>query len=196
MGEGRLAAYKKNASRRKAWIVFLDESGFSLIPSVRSTWAPRGQTPVLLHPFNWKRISAAGMIGYRYDGKRARLLVHTVPGAYNDELLADVLLDLRRHMRGAKVTLAWDGLPSHRSEFMKAFLARQRSWLVVERLPAYAPELNPVEGLWSNLKGGEFANRCELTIAALEDAADIAVERVSSNQQLLFSFLGKAGLSF
>lgn len=196
MGEGRLAAYKKNAKRRKAWIVFLDESGFSLIPSVRSTWAPRGQTPVLLHPFGWKRISAAGMIGYRYDGTRARLLIHTVPGAYNDELLVDVLRDLRRHLRGAKVTLVWDGLPSHRSRFMQDFVARQRSWLVVERLPAYAPELNPVEGLWSNLKGGEFANRCEVTVAGLEEATDVAVGRVGSNQQLLFSFLDKSGLSF
>jgi hypothetical protein len=196
VGEAGLAAYKKNAKRRKAWIVFLDESGFSLIPSVRSTWAPRGHTPVLLHPFGWKRISAAGMIGYRYDGQRARLLVHTVPGAYNDELLTDVLEDLSRHLRGAKVTLVWDGLPSHRSRLMQGFVRRQRSWLVVERLPAYAPELNPVEGLWSNLKGGEFANRCEVTVGGLEGATDAAVGRVGSNQQLLFSFLQKSGLSF
>jgi transposase len=40
---------------------------------------------------------------------------------------------------------------------MKAYLASQRSWLVVERLPAYAPELNPAEKLWANLKGGELA---------------------------------------
>jgi len=151
---------------------------------------------VLVHPFGWKRISAAAMIGYRYDGRRARLLVHTVAGAYNDELLADVLLDLRRHLRGAKATLLWDGLPSHRSRFMQHFLAQQRSWLVAERLPAYAPELNPVEGLWSNIKGRELANRCEATVSGLEDAAAVAVERVSSNQQLLFSFLHKSGLSF
>ena len=196
MGAGRLAAGKKNARRRKAWIVFLDESGFSLIPSVRATWAPRGRTPVLVHPFGWKRISAAGMIGYRYDGTRARLLLHTVPGAYNDELLTDVLLDLRRELRGAKVTLLWDGLPSHRSHLMQHFIARQRSWLVVERLPAYAPELNPVEGLWSNIKGRELANRCEDTVAGLEDAATDAVDRIGGSQQLLFSFLDKAGLSF
>ena len=42
---------------------------------------------------------------------------------------------------------------------MAAFVASQRSWLTVERLPAYAPELNPVEALWGNLKGQELANR-------------------------------------
>jgi transposase len=43
--------------------------------------------------------------------------------------------------------LLWDGLPAHRSRAMRAWLATQRSWLVVERLPAYATELNPTEGL-------------------------------------------------
>jgi hypothetical protein len=64
----------------------------------------------------------------------------------------------------------WNGLPSHRSRFMRAFLARQRSWLVVQRLPGYAPELNPVDGLWSNIKGREFAKRCEVRVAGLEAA--------------------------
>jgi DDE superfamily endonuclease len=59
---------------------------------------------------------------------------------------------------GEKATLLWDGLPVHRSRAMLAWLRAQRSWLVVERLPAYAPELNPVEGLWSSLKSVELAN--------------------------------------
>jgi transposase len=48
---------------------------------------------------------------------------------------------------------------------MRAWLNTQRSWLVVERLPAYAPELNPVEGLWSNLKSVELANLTGPTLA-------------------------------
>ncbi len=121
--------------------------------------------------------------------------MHTQPGAYNDERLIEVLVELRRQLRRAKATLLWDGLPSHRSRVMQAFVHRQRNWLVVERLPAYAPELNPVEGLWSNLKGGELANRCDDTIDATVAAATTGVERVRSNQQLLFAFLAKSGLS-
>jgi hypothetical protein len=58
---------------------------------------------------------------------------------------------------GQKATLVWDGLPVHRGLAMAAWLRGQRSWLVTGRLPAYAPELNPVEGLWASLKGVELA---------------------------------------
>lgn len=135
------------------------------------------------------------MIAYRADGTCARLLLHMCMGAYNDEKLIQVVRDLRRHLRGAKATLLWDGLMSHRSRLMQGFLRTQRHWLVVERLPAYAPELNPVEGLWANLKGGELANRCEETIEATVAAVEVAVDRVRRHQQLLFAFVGQTGLS-
>jgi hypothetical protein len=75
---------------------------------------------------------------------------------FSDTLIA-ALEGLRRLLGGQQATLLWDGLPAHRSRSMRAWLHRQRSWLVVEPLPAYAPELNPVEGLWASLKGGELA---------------------------------------
>jgi transposase len=67
-----------------------------------------------------------------------------------------VLGELRKFLGGEKATLLWGGLPAHRSRTTRAWLATQRHWLVVERLPAYAPELNPVEGLWSSLKAVEL----------------------------------------
>ena len=106
----------------------------------------------------------AAMCCYRPDGARARLAFHLQPGSYNDQLLIGVLGQLHRFLGGQKVTLLWDGLPSHRSRPMQAFVRSQRGWLVVERLPGYAPELNPVEGVWSNLKGQEFANYAADTI--------------------------------
>jgi hypothetical protein len=94
-----------------------------------------------------------------------------------------------------RVSAGRNGAACFRCAAIKAFVHRQRNWLVVERLPAYVPELNPVEGLWSNLKGGELANRCDDTIDATVAAATTGVERVRSNQQLLFAFLAKSGLS-
>ena len=64
MGQTALAATKKRARRQNALIVFEDESGVSLLPSVRATWAPRGQTPVLHHAFNYKRLSLAGALAF------------------------------------------------------------------------------------------------------------------------------------
>lgn len=102
---------------------------------------------------------------------------------------------LRRAFRGQPVLLLWDGLSSHHSQTMQAYLATQTAWLEVERLPAYAPDLNPVEGLWANLKGTELANRCDLDIADTVLAAKLGAKRVRGCQQLLFGFLAQTGLS-
>jgi len=72
MDRRAMAGSKKNAKRRKAWILFQDESGISERPSVRRTWAPKGETPVLIHAFNWKKMSISAALAYRWDGKRAR----------------------------------------------------------------------------------------------------------------------------
>jgi transposase len=91
--------------------------------------------------------------------------------------------------------LLWDGLPAHRSHAMRAWLNTQRSWLVVERLPAYAPELNPVEGLWSSLKAVELANLATPTLAEVIGQAHRGVQRVRRTPHLAYSFLRHAGLS-
>ncbi len=151
--------------------MFLDERGVSFTPPVRRTWAPRGRTPILRHrQRNWARLSMAAMCCYHPDGRRARLAFHVQPGSYNDQLLIGVLGQLRRFLGDQKATLLWDGLRSHWSRPMRAFIARQRGWLVVERLPAYAPELNPVEGVWANLKGQELANYAADTLDDLTPA--------------------------
>src|SRR4029450_4391379 len=135
---------EKSAKRRGAVIVFADESGFSLLPAVRATWAPRGHTPVLRHRFNWKRLSMAGALVYWPDASQAALVFQLCPGAYNDVKLIEFLTDWHTYLDGHRVTLIWDGLPSHRSRAMTAWLARQRWWLRVERLPAPGHAPNPV----------------------------------------------------
>ena len=162
---------------------------------MRATWAPRGKTPVLRHRFNWKRLSMAAALGYAPDGSDAWLVFQVRPGAYNDESLIEFLLELCEHLGGAKVTLIWDGLPSHRSKTMRAFIASQRRWLVVERLPAYAPDLNPVEMIWGNLKSSELANLCVEAIDQAGEAADAGLERIGSDANLCFAFLRHTGLS-
>src|SRR5689334_23745746 len=88
--------HKKSARRSGAWICFQDESGFSLLPVVRGTWAPRGQTPVLRHRFSWSRMSMAGVLAYRPDRSRAKLIFQTKAGSYNTDSLIEFLRQLRR----------------------------------------------------------------------------------------------------
>ena len=191
-----MAGSKKNARRRKAWIVFQDESGVSERPSIRRTWAPKGETPILIHSFNWKKLSICAAIGYRWDGRRSRVFFQTRPGSYDSDSLIRFLKDLRREMRGQKVTLIWDRLPAHRSRVMTDYLHSQRHWLTVEKLPGYAPDLNPVETLWGNVKGQELANRCAEDLTELDTAIHTGMTRVRQSRQLVFSFLKHAGLSF
>src|SRR4029450_11658618 len=93
-----LAAAKKTARRRRAWIVFEDESGLSQQPVVCRTWAPRGETAVLTHVGgSWKRLSVPGALPFRWDGRRARFFFQPQPGSYTDRTLIAFLRDLKRH---------------------------------------------------------------------------------------------------
>jgi transposase len=142
-----------------------------------------------------KRISMAGVCCYRPDGSDVRLAFHLREGAYDTDQLIPIVQTLGRLLGGAApVTLVWDNLPAHHSIAMGAWLADQHAWLRVEYLPAYAPDLNPVEGLWANLKGVELANRACGSLEELAAAAEQGIGRVRGEPHLLVSFLHQAGL--
>ncbi|MEU5547781.1 transposase [Streptomyces sioyaensis] len=166
----------------RAWIVFLDESGVSLLPQIRRTYSPRGRTPLLRDRLNWKRASKAGALGYHSTDpdRGARLCFHLKPGSYDAAGLIEVLEQIKVFYRGERVVLVRDGLSAHWSRAMRAWVAEQ-DWLTLERSPAYAPELNPVELLWS--------------LADVADAAEHGIHRINHNPQLPWSFLAHTGLT-
>ena len=143
----------------------------------------------------WKRASMAAALGYWPDGTKARLCFHVQPDSYDTDSLIDVLEQLAAFYAGHRVVLIWDGLSSHWSTKMRAHLDSQRDWLTVERLPAYAPELNPVEYLWANLKGGELANCAGDSVAEVADQAQHGIHRVCDSDSLVVGFLAHTGLS-
>src|SRR6202521_3953514 len=181
LGQTALASVEKRARRQNALIVFEDESGVSLLPSVRATWAPRGQTPVLRHHFAWKRLSIAGVLAYEPDGSDAHLVFQLRPGAYNDETLIEFLAEVHQHEEQRSIILIWDGLLSHRSRRMLDWVATQRDWLSIDQLPGYAPDLNPIEQVWGNMKSHELANLCADTIGEVSEAAEDGLDRIGSD---------------
>lgn len=134
-------------------------------------------------------------VGFRWDFRRSALFFQTRPGSYNDVPLIEFLRDLKRERRGRRTILIWDGLPSHRSGPMRAYLRAQRAWLTVERLPGYAPDLNPVELVWGNVKGRELANLCPDHLGEVERELRAGLRRVRRSPTLAFAFLRHAGLS-
>jgi DDE superfamily endonuclease len=190
-----VAADQKGAAAESAWIVFFDESAVSLIPPLRRTWSPRGHTSTLRHRFGWKKASMAAALGYRPDGTAARLCFHLQQPSYDTDSLIGVLDQLGTFYAGERVVLIWDGLSAHWSHRMRAYLDSQHDWLRVERLPAYAPELNAVEYLWANLKDVELANLPTTTLAEVADAATQGIQRVCKHEDLVTGFLAHTGLS-
>ncbi len=190
MDRPRVAPHQKGAVKKRAWIVFFDESGVSLLPQIRRTYAPRGRTPTLRHRLNWKRASMAAALGYHSADRArgARLCFHLKPGSYDTTSLMEVLEQVKTFYAGQPVVLVWDGLSAHWSRGMRAWAAGQ-DWLTLERLPAYAPELNPVELLWSAIKTRELANLASDHLADAADAAERGIHRICSDPHLPWSFL-------
>jgi transposase len=140
-------------------------------------------------------MSIAAALAFRWDGRRTRLYFQTRPATYTDGALITFLRTVKRHFRGQRVVLLWDGLGAHKSHRMTTYLAAQHQWLHVEPLPAYAPDLNPVELLWGNLKARELANLCPADVLTLRRPIRSGCARVRSRPHLAFAFLKHAGLS-
>lgn len=195
MGARGLDAGKKNASRLKATLAFLDESGLMMAPLVRRTWAPCGVTPILQQRTRSReKVSAIGVVTISPGRRRLGLYVGFYPNTnVNGPVLIQFLKDLRRHVRGPLI-LIWDRLKVHRGRAMTTHLERCPR-IRTELLPAYAPELNPVEYVWSHLKGNPLVNwaptdALDLTRVALRHARALA-----EDQRLLRGFVHAAGLS-
>ena len=91
-------------------------------------------------------------------GHRPKLFLRSIAGNMNKEETLLFLKDIKRHMRGKKLLLIWDGLPAHRSKVVQAYLKTQKHWLRMLRFPGYAPELNPIEYLWATMKKTYLGN--------------------------------------
>lgn len=174
-------------------IVFADESGFSQRPSVRRTWGRKGQTPVLHELVTWNRFSVIGALGWHRRRQQVRLFLSLRPHAIKGDDIVTFLRSLRRHVRG-KVILIWDNLPVHRSRVVREYVQAQRQWLRVEWLPAYAPELNPLEDVWANLDGRELANFIPDDMDQLHAQITKGTRRIRRHPQLLWGFLKHAQL--
>jgi transposase len=160
----------REAQARGAHLVFLDESGFMLTPSVRRTWAPRGQTPVLDAWDRRDRISAISCITVSPRNRSLNLYFDLLPDNANvhGEDIVDFLRQLKAQL-GGPLTILWDGSNIHdRSKLVRAFLAEHPE-MHTERLPAYAPELNPDELVWAWTKYGRLSNLAAANTGWLRD---------------------------
>jgi transposase len=184
-----VAGDPKRAEAQAQTILFIDESGFYPLPSVARTYAPVGQTPIIREWHTRDHLSAISAIT-----PGGKLYFHSQDHPINSDDVVGFLDHLLRVVPG-RMVLIWDGAPIHRSQVIQQFLARGAAQrLHLERLPAYAPELNPGEGLWQQLKGVELRNVCCFNIPHLTREVRDAVKRIRRKPRLITSFFRGAKL--
>ncbi|WP_435799774.1 IS630 family transposase [Streptomyces goshikiensis] len=165
LGEGHVAARGNTAAALGAWIVFEDEAGFSMTPPTSRTWSRRGTTPVIrVRGRSQRRYSIAAVCCYK-PGELSRLIYrpkrHTDHKAGGRKSFAwteyrDLLIAAHQQLDGP-IVLIWDNLNVHKDRRMRDFIDAH-DWLTAYHLPPYAPDLNPVEGIWSILRRTTQAN--------------------------------------
>jgi transposase len=183
------------ARQRGAHLVFLDESGFMLTPTVRRTWAPRGSKPVLDCWDRRDRISAISALTVSPKAGRLNLFFDLLPDNTNvhGEDVVDFLKQLKQHL-GGPFTVLWDGSNVHsKSRLVRAYLAEHPE-IVTATLPAYAPDINPDELVWGWTKYGRLSNLAAADTDWLRDYVIDDLVHLQANPELLASFIEKTRL--
>ena len=185
----------REAWRRDATLVFLDEAGFMLTPTVRRTLAPRGQTPVLPAWQRHDRLSVISCVTLGLKAEQPELYFELLPEGLN-VTAADIvafLSELRRELPGP-LTVIWDRHNIHsRARLVKEWLSRQEG-VVLEDLPGYAPALNPDEMVWAWLKYGRLSNLTPQDVRELRDHLVTELEWATFDRELLAGFFNHAHL--
>jgi transposase len=181
-------------ARDNGWsIVLIDESGFMLQPVVRRTWAPRGETPI---QYSWDRHDRLSLIaGITVSPVRCHLglyfQIHN--GNINFEKVMTFITLLHRQLR-RKFILVLDRYSAHRKA-VRLMQAKHPDWFEVAWLPAYAPELNPVEMLWNHTKYADLANFIPQDIDHLHQSVAATIENTRPQSHLIRSFFQYAKLA-
>lgn len=183
------------ARQRGAHLVFLDESGYMLTPTVRRTWAPRGSKPVLDCWDRRDRISAISGLTVSPKRGRVNLFFDLLPDNTNarGEHVVEFLQQLKRRLHGG-FTVLWDRSNIHyKSQLVRAYLSEHPE-IVPENLPTYAPEINPDELVWGWTKYGRLPNLAAEDTDWLRDHVIGELTHLQQHPELLESFIAKTKL--
>lgn len=152
------------------------------------TYAPVGQTPVLRTPLKYDHLSVISAV--TPDG---RLFTHIQDTAFRGPAIVAFLRQLLRQVAG-KLLVIWDGASIHHGQAVKDFLTTGAAGrLHLERLPGYAPDLNPDEDVWNLLKRRELKNRCCQDMVELRWELGLAIRRLRRKAHLLRAGFRRCG---
>lgn len=194
MEKTKVANTAKKRALLKLTFCFYDESGFSEKPPIRRTWGKRGKTPIIKSTGSWKSLSVTGIIVTKARRRKPKAYFTVKKGSVRSGDTIKTLKHLMKCVRGG-IALLWDGLPAHRAKIVKEFLfAHKNRFPMIERFPAYAPELNPQEYIWSASKGKDMANFCPSKDNDLHAQTKKSLKRIQRSENVIQGALKKSGL--
>jgi len=167
-----------------------------MAPLLRRTWSRRGATPTLaVRARHQEKVSGLGAVIVSPRRRRLTLaLALHVKVNIRGPQVHRFLQQLAHHFRGP-VVLLWDRGRPHKHHVVREWLAHHPHWHVVW-FPPYAPELNPVEQLWTYLKYGRLANFAPRETTEIRDAVRREQRRLDRHPALLRSFFRHSDLPF
>jgi len=180
---------KRQAKKDRRMLVFVDESGFYLLPSKARTYSPQGLRPIVPESQTHDHLSVMG--GLTTDGR----ILTWVRQRPLDGLDTVAFLEHLGREIGGPVEVVWDRSPIHRRAAVGEFVKAVGNGLALASLPAYAPDLNPVEWLWQHLKNVEMRNLVCMDLEELHEELHLAVGRVRQKRRLITAFFTGAGLA-
>jgi transposase len=186
---------KRQARRRGAGLLFLDESGLLMAPLRRRSWALKG------HPQQMKqkgrhreKVSVVGALWLSPARDRLGLAFQTLVNGYFTNTEVAEFLSGGLQWLTYPLTVIWDGGGMHHGDPLNDLVADSEGRLVVERLPAYAPKLNPVEQVWTWLKYSRLCNFAPRDAQDLNAAIERELEPIRDEQPRLRNFFHASDL--
>ena len=187
MGQKRLGSHQKKARNLRAFLAFVDESGLLLAPLLRRSWAERGHRPIFPQQGKKKEkvsVAAAILVSPRFEN--LEIFYKTLVNEYFDNFYSALFLEaLLKDLGKSKVIVVWDGGPIHQGDSIRQLQQIHKGRLFFERLPPYAPKLNPVEPLWSWLKYGRLCNFAAHSGSELDQKIKSELEPILKDQHLI-----------
>jgi transposase len=180
-------------------VIFVDESGLLMAPLVRRTWAPRGHRPILRQRGRHReKVSVTGAFWWTPHASRQRrslgFYFETLPDAYyNSERTAAFLTRLMREIP-ERIIVVWDGGNMHKGNPIREAVERFKPRLQLEKLPPYAPKINPVEQVWSWLKYGRLCNNAPRDATELNRAIRRELAGIVDDQEFLLHLWHRSDL--
>jgi len=181
---------KKLAKRQGAGIFWLDEASIRSDDPLQRTWGLKGQTPVVRTSGKRQSISAISALS-----NKGGFWYHVYSGRFNAVKFIDCLRHLMRYRR-RPVILIMDGHPVHKANKVAKYIDSKKGKLRIFLLPPYAPDLNPDELVWNQMRHIGTTKKPLKKGESLKGRAVNDLESIKANKKLVKAFFREETVSF